>query len=127
MLKNTWQESEAFGEFWNRARDDPDSILLPRFGFHSPPAKSCSCPSEESLKLVYLRVSDAPHGPQPALLHSQGDSALWKRATPPSVSLRAKLVGRGGPGLHFAEFVDTVCQVMHRAGAQMAALPSGVG
>lgn len=29
---------------------------------------SCSCPSEEGLKLVNLWASFAPHGPQPALL-----------------------------------------------------------
>lgn len=111
-----------------QSRDDSDSVLLPRFCFHSPPAKSRSCPSEESLELVYLRVSDAPHGPQPALLHSQCDSALWKRSTPPPISLWADLVDGGAPDLEFvAEFVEAVCQVVHRAGAQRAALSSGVG
>lgn len=115
--------------FLEQSRDDPpDSVLLPRFGFHSPPATFRSCPSEESLEFLDLRVSDAPHGLQPALLHSQCNPALWKRSAPPSVSLWADLVDGGAPDLVFvAQFVEAVCQVVHRAGAQRAALPSGVG
>lgn len=111
-----------------QSRNDPGSALLPHFCFHSPLVKSRSCPSEESLKLVYFRVSDAPHGLQPALLHFQCDSVLWNRSTPPSVSPRADLLNGGAPDLEFvAKFVEAMCQVVHRAGAQRAALSSGVG
>lgn len=112
-----------------QSRDDPpDSVLLPRFCFHSPLAKFRSCPSEESFEFADLRVADPPHGLQPALLHSQCDPALWKRSAPPSVSLWADLVDGGAPDLVFvAQLVEAVCQVVHRAGTQRAALSSGIG
>lgn len=117
--------SQRHLEYFRSEQRWPRLCSTPSLLFPSPLAKSRSCPSEESLKLVNLWASDAPHGLQHALLHSQCDSALWKRSTPPSVSLWADLVNGGASDLKFvAKFVEPVCQVMHRAGAQRAALSS---
>lgn len=97
----------------------------PSLLFPIPLVKSCSCPSEDSFELVNLWGSYAPHGPEPALLQRQCDSALWKGPTPPAVSLWADLVNRGTPDPQLiVELMQAVCQVVHCASAQRAALSS---
>ena len=78
-------------------------------------ARSRSCPFEKSHKLVNLRVTYSPLGPQPVL--------RWERSTPAAVSLWADLVNRGAPDLHLViEQVQAVGQVVHCAGAQWTTL-----
>lgn len=73
-----------------------------------------------------LRLSLAPHRPHLALVHPETEAAFWNRAPFAAVSLRADLVHRGTADLHFVvELVQAVCQIMHCACAQGAALSPG--
>lgn len=113
-----------FENFSGQNSEDANSLaFVPDYSC----TKSRSCPSEESFQLVNLWVSYAPHGPQPALLQPQCDSGGGKRSTPPAVSLWADLVYRSTADLHLVvELVETVCQVVHCASAQWAALSPGL-
>lgn len=122
-LENSWQESEAFVEF------------------HSWPASLCrrvpelsrsarSRPSEQRFELVQprLRVRAAPpRRPQPAALLSQCQHLLWNGPSPPAIPKGVDLVGGSIPDLELVvEVMETVCQNMHRAGAERAARSPGL-
>lgn len=73
-----------------------------------------------------LRVFLSPHRPDPALVQPETEAAFWDRAPSAAVSLGADLVHRGLADLQLVvELVQAVCQFMHGAGAQGAALSPG--
>lgn len=117
-LENSWQESEAFVEFHSWP-----ASLRRRVPERSRSARSR--PSEQRFQLVQprLRVRAAPpRRPQPAALLPQPQHFLWKRSPPPAVPEGVDLVGGRVPDLELVvEVVETVCQNVHRAGAERAA------
>ena len=112
-LKNLW------------AKQRTSCLLYSLFSVWPPLSKSNSCPSEEGLQLVELRVSLAPQRPDLALVQPETETVFWDRAPSAPVPLRADLVHRCTADLQFVvELVQAMCQVMHCACAQGAALSS---
>lgn len=73
-----------------------------------------------------LRVSLAPHRPDPALVQPETETAFWDGAPSAPIPLGADLVHRCTADLQLVvELVQAVCKVMHCAGAQGAALSPG--
>lgn len=111
-----WLCSVALAGVWGTC-----SLSVAARSWPSPPrAPLASCPLQERVQPAHR----PPGWPWPCLLLPRDVLESGQRASSPSVPQRADLIHGGAANLQLVvELVDSVCQVMHRAGAQGAARP----